>query len=247
MHEIVRARFRGPAINLRTGAKSLTIGPNHPMLTRRGFVKARDVREGDELLYDLRTEMPTADGVGSDNLEQMPFAEDIFSALAFVSGSLSRVARPHHDLHGDAVSCEGKVEVVHPARQLLPILDPCGIEQFSELAFPFADAGLGFIAALRASQPSSEAVLLAATGDLGAGGLEGALLDRHAGPFDQFLFGLGSGNDAVLFDDARDNAASGVVPLRQGEDALASFVARNNRAFRWDVVLESHVIPRQTP
>lgn len=148
MHEMVSAVFGGPAIYLRTVAKSTTIGPNHPMLTRRGLVKARELREGDELLYDLRTDGNAAAGAGLPDFKKMPLVQDVFVALAAVSPR-ERVAASHLDLHGDAVFCESKVEVVHPTRQLLPVLDPCGIQQLCELPLPIADADLQFISSLR--------------------------------------------------------------------------------------------------
>lgn len=61
MHEVVRARFSGRAINLRTDTKEITIGPNHPMLTRSGWKRAHELLEGDELVYDSRLDFTVFD------------------------------------------------------------------------------------------------------------------------------------------------------------------------------------------
>jgi hypothetical protein len=157
LEEMVRASYRGPAIHVRAGNYRTTIGPNHPMLTKRGMVKAADLREGDQLLYDLRHDGAVFGGCES-HLEKVHLVEDVFGAIT-ASGVLPSVARSSHDLHGDRVFCEGEVEVVEPKRLLLPELDPCGIQKLRhpDLVLPDAGAEAG---------PSHRA------GDLGFSGID---------------------------------------------------------------------------
>ena len=156
MHEMCRARFVGPAVRIRAGSKVTTIGPNHPMMTRRGFARACELIEGDQLLYDLRTDSSALTS-GEANFEKMPMIEDVFDALRPISKSF-RGTGPGPDFHGDIVFCQGEVEVIHPARQLLPVLDPCGIEKFAELFFPLSDMGLSLIAGLGAGELAFDGV-----------------------------------------------------------------------------------------
>lgn len=131
LDEMVRASYRGPCVRISAGSKVTTIGPNHPMLTRRGMVAARDLHEGDELVYDRRVDEARANRVREANLEQVVLVEDAFQAC-LSSGAHTFVASTGHDLHGDRVFCEGEVEVVVPEHGLLFVLDPCGIEERRE-------------------------------------------------------------------------------------------------------------------
>ena len=107
----------------------LTIGPNHPMLTRRGFVNAQFLNEGDKLLYDRRGEFST--GFAESNLKQVHLIEDIFEALASIAG-YTDIATPCDYFHGDAVFCYGEIKVVRPHRNLLSISDTGIIEHLSK-------------------------------------------------------------------------------------------------------------------
>lgn len=142
----------------------LTIGPHHPMLTARGWVRARDLNKGDELLYDAGTESLRA--MLEPNLEKMPAFEDVFESVDAVCGH-ARIAGPADYFHGDEIAIYGEVEVVRPAGLLLGELDPGGIEKLCECplsgAYPDAEhlASCGECAAL------FERIFLRAGGGMG--------------------------------------------------------------------------------
>jgi len=164
LQEMVGADYHGPAVLIRTAQdKALAIGPNHPVLTARGMVKASNLREGDDLVYDAR--MDDALGAESD-LDQMPLVEDAFQTL-LTACSLSRVAAAAHDLHGDRIFCKGEIQVVKPARRLLRVLDPCGIEQMREFAFVGADMQAVAPAGDSSSRLDGDAVDLAPSSFMG--------------------------------------------------------------------------------
>lgn len=113
--EAARAWFSGPAVRLRAGLYEATVGPNHPVLTRRGWVLARLLNEGDHLVHDRRLGYDNAASVpGGLDLKQVPSVEDVWIALGEASSDELRA----DDFHGDAVFCEGEVEVVRPTRPL---------------------------------------------------------------------------------------------------------------------------------
>jgi hypothetical protein len=223
MHEMVRARFSGPAIYLRTRTKSLTIGPNHPMLARGGFIKANEIRKDDELLYDARVDWPA---MSSSYLEQMPMVQDVFVA-SLLLGSRSRAAS-HLDLYGDAVSCEGKVEIVNPARDLLTVLDPCGIEQFSELTFPLTDADLQFISSLRSCETNLDVIPLSTSSRVSSGDLRGSISFVHTAPFDTLLFGRRAEFDAILCEQQSNRAALNIIRGCKPDDGVAITISGDN-------------------
>lgn len=117
-----RARYSGPAYRIVTKAgRSLTVSPNHPVLTGRGWLAAQEVQQGDEM---VRTGVGEATAPGAHvKFDDMPSSTaDLFDALAR-EGTLARVAATGDDLHGDAVWCEREVDVVVPHDGLLVEVD----------------------------------------------------------------------------------------------------------------------------
>lgn len=118
----------------------LTIGPNHPMLTRRGFVPASLLEEGDELVYD-RLADPSFAGSGEPDLKEVMLLEDAFSSLKSVFGA-SVISSAAGHFHGDEAFTYGEVYAVRPDGDLLPVLDPGGIEKLCQDELVRADAEL---------------------------------------------------------------------------------------------------------
>lgn len=131
--ELVRAWYDGPAVVLSAGDYRTTIGPNHPMTARRGMVPAAQLREGDEILYDLwHDNLWTLGGPNSDLPKEVPLVEDVFeTSLSILPDSL--VSSAGSNLHGDRVFCGGEVQAITPARGLLVVLNLDGVEQPREL------------------------------------------------------------------------------------------------------------------
>jgi len=132
LQEMVGADYHGPAVLIETAQNhTLTIGPNHPIFTRRGMIKACELTESDELVYDLRSE-PGA--ISSFNFEKMPMVEDVFQS-GLSSGYQTSVSSARHDFHGDRIFCKGEIKVIKPADGLLPVFDSGGIEKMRENGF----------------------------------------------------------------------------------------------------------------
>lgn len=165
--EAVRAEYSGPCIVLCAegcGVHRTTIGPNHPMMTLRGMVRAADLREGDHVLYDLRN-----DGMffRDTNCEQIPSSKDVFETLLMVSGNVT-VASPGHDLHGDRVFCKGEVEAVRPTGSLLIVRESGGIEKLRELDLTRTNPNAEVVSGVRSEYPGGQAVLLPPAGGMGS-------------------------------------------------------------------------------
>jgi predicted RNA-binding Zn ribbon-like protein len=137
--EAVRAWYSGPAYRLIAGDYEATVGPNHPVLTRRGWVPAHLLTEGDDLVHDRRLRSDAvALGPGGLHLDEVPAVEDIWVTLGEPSARKLR----GDDLHGDAVHCEGEVEVIRPAGVLLLEVEPTDAQESSELMLVGPDDGL---------------------------------------------------------------------------------------------------------
>ena len=137
--DLLRRNKSGGTVPVFPKRIQLTIGPNHPVLTRRGFVNAQFLNEGDELLYDGRCELST--GITESYFKQIHTIEDIFTAVASVVG-YTDIPAPSNYFHGDEAFCYGEIKVISPKRNLLPISDPSIIEHLSkcDLTGTYADA-----------------------------------------------------------------------------------------------------------
>lgn len=238
MHEMVRARFAGPAVYLRTSTKVFPIGPNHPMLTRRGWRKAHEIEEGDELLHDAQCEGPSI-ARGSSDLEQMPAVQNVFEAACMVSPRLTTAAA--HDFHGDRIFCEGEVDVVRPARRLLPILDPGGIEHFRKQGFIWPDMQSMLEASLSAGVTNLKTVFTTATCLMRCRNLSLTLPLRHALPFDRFLLAGAAAGYIRASEYAVDDGSAGVEALGESKDGGSGSIGAHDDSFWWDRVLSVHV------
>ena len=162
--EFVRAWYDGPSVILLAGDHRTTIGPNHPMITRRGVVAAGQINEGDEILYDLRHDDLSLD-VFETNHKKVPLTEYVFPTLV-CAGTHAIISTAGPDFHGDVVFCQGKIQTVFPARGLLMEFDSVGIEKFAERDFVFSDSdaslvpsdGTGHFGSKRIDLPASSPV-----------------------------------------------------------------------------------------
>ena len=108
------AEWNGPVVVVRTaGASQLTVGPNHPVLTRRGWVAAGELRVGDDVVRRLPVQRSLVTDIDLDQVE--PAVEDVLASLGEIGDSTRVVAVPDH-FHGDGNFCEGEVEVVWTER-----------------------------------------------------------------------------------------------------------------------------------
>ena len=169
--EMARAWYEGPAVTVTSEGHDLTIAPNHPVLTATGLVRAKDLRPGDEIVYDSRLDGTTS-GL---HFEQMPVLEDAF-VTARAAGTRSLVPASGHDLHGDAIAVKGEIEVVRPKRYLLPIADPLGIEQLRYPDLMRADASLALLAGERTGLAPLDGIYGATSGGVRSASSAGGVL-----------------------------------------------------------------------
>ncbi len=132
-----RARWHGPLVSLRTARnRNVAIGPNHPILTGRGWIPAKAVREGDYVVSRDFT-----NGISAKfNLKNAdPLIEDVFQALR-VNASTSRCAAATTHFHGDGNFCQGEVEVVRPKSLLATVGESTLVQERREPVFAMAHA-----------------------------------------------------------------------------------------------------------
>jgi hypothetical protein len=108
----IKAQYRGELIEIHAWGKRLTVGPNHPILTQRGFIPAQFLNEGDYVLCGgIRNGI--VDTVGPNENDIPSCIENIFQSLR-MSLPVSSVSVPSSSeyLHGDGVGVKSDIEVV---------------------------------------------------------------------------------------------------------------------------------------
>lgn len=128
-----RRHYEGEIVTLVTaGGHELTITPNHPVLTDRGWVNAGDLQEGDNLVSGTFGNGYLALGPGEDDAP--PSIEDVVSALGMVGATrVSGVPVSAEEFHGDGG--DTKVDIVARDNLLGDVRDPSVVEPSSEEDF----------------------------------------------------------------------------------------------------------------
>jgi hypothetical protein len=118
----LKSWYSGKVIEITTrSGKRLTVTTNHPILTSQGFVPAKSIYQGQDVLcYTGRLKDRVAPGFSPNkDKEDTPAAiEKVFCSLSdFLTDA--RVPIGPHNLHGDAACGNGYVDVVGPFWKLL--------------------------------------------------------------------------------------------------------------------------------
>lgn len=127
---VVRTGFRrwyeGPVFEVITkNGRKLTATPNHPVLTRRGWVSAAELNQLDDLVCDGRQKNTSAPG--DKHVAHPPTAiSELFDTIAAI-GIAQRRGGSHPDFHGDGT--DRQIDVARSARELRiggfsPIIEP---------------------------------------------------------------------------------------------------------------------------
>ena len=218
----------GDVVVIRTASgKFLAVTKDHPVLTRRGWIAAAFVQEGDDVVSTAGIEW-TALGVGPDKHHMPAKVEEIASAFDMLR--LGRVPEAAKHLYGNGG--DGEVDVVFVNRLLWDGLDAAGKQQVREhLVISGDDAGsfdaLGAVNLMLMRQA------LPASPFLGVehGGLPFCF--GHAAGLQYCGAMAASARDAVLAEYAGDHVTRNVMGPSNGKLRVASEIAgahiRNDR------------------
>ncbi len=220
LREMVAARYSGPSVALTTDTGELTIGPNHPMLTRTGWIRAGDLHEGDQLVYDPRHEYAVS---GSEaDFEQVPLVEDVFETVSSL-GVHSRIAASAGNLHGDGRFCQGEVDVIRATDRLLIEADAPFKQHRRKCQLMWANPGLKRIASLSPAFSALEAIYLSTSSFMRGSRSRLALVGADAGCPCEVSFPDGSRYPARFYDVTHSTATDPKL-LRYGIRAEAGQV-----------------------
>jgi hypothetical protein len=181
IHRAWRARWNGPLTKLRTAAGyDLSIGPNHPMLTKRGWIPAKFLCVGDYVI-SRRWADNTGNDVANQDLKNVEaMIEDVFDSLSAIGLTTITAAAPTH-FHGDGNFCEGDVDVVRPTRLLKRVGDVPIVQEARQGERMFTDSDLVALACEGTEFAFPDAMLATASGDMGGLCLGSSLCGRESG------------------------------------------------------------------
>lgn len=184
-----RFRWCGELITLQGNqGVRLTVSPNHPILSERGWIAAHEVKKND---YLISARFSNSSSGSTPYIQSSPpNAEEIFLALESV-GHRKRMDCLAVDFYGDRPN--GQVDVVFVDRHLTFGIDSAFSEPFEKFAFTCANEATAFGSTLdqfflRPSFTTGSGV--------GSGNLVTPLLQRESLPLHTFGFGLSSKDDA---------------------------------------------------
>lgn len=176
----------------------LSVTENHPILTPRGWVRAKFLNQFDDVII-ARDGQRIAESINPNNDNRPARVEEIFRSLE-MSGEVTsiRVKASAEDFHGDGRSIYGDIEIVEVNRLLRGNIKPSLFEPVGKLQLDGRGADQrplvrkSVIDFLGIGNDSSSHSLMR-RGDLG-----GSLASTHRTPFQSLGFGLTSRPDAIL-------------------------------------------------
>lgn len=174
-----KAHYKGVVVEIVTAdGTNLTVTPNHPVMTPFGLVAAAELREGDYLLA-YRSQVEDSAGVTALDGEAVDTRiEQVLSSLADL-GKSWQAGVSAVDFHGDARFMDEQIDVVWSERELARGLDAELAEVLDQFALVHSDSVSSHV--FGALSLDDVAVDLTASGTLGGGSVEQALLSGHVG------------------------------------------------------------------
>ena len=133
--------YDGPVISLKTSTgNKITITPNHPILTTKGFVAAGSLQKGDKIVEATR-EYPFLFGEAPNDINiPTPIEKVAHSLVEAGGGSSVRVKSSPIQFHGDG-STDGEVNIVFSKRFGISVRNILDGKPIRENHFPSAHLG----------------------------------------------------------------------------------------------------------
>lgn len=227
---VTRAKYHGPVVSVKLAdGSTLRVTPNHMLLTPEGFVQARCLNSGDDVLCcrPIEKSLSAVPTVSPDNEDHPATIKEIIVSLAISSGvSTSSVPASAEYLHGDAQWADGKIDVVRPDR----VLRGSGLTEFFEPhlhdSLKLASPAQSFRASFRDFGAVLHALRLATDG--GVGSIRELKAFRLGELRHPKHVGLTPGADgkSEQVESTNDSAATDAERLRHLENTFSASISR---------------------
>lgn len=142
--KMMRANYLGNAVKIvLSNGTFLSVTENHLILTRRGFIPAHLLSNGDDVICSSAFERIIQQNPNNNNL--IPTISDVFDASfkSFSSSTTSVESAPEY-LHGDARFCDGNIDIVSTDRFLGNNFKSTLNEEIHKLFFGPIDSSFSF-------------------------------------------------------------------------------------------------------
>lgn len=223
---MTRHWYEGKLIVIKTaGGNELSVTPNHPILTRNGWVAAAALKEGGGVISGHELKGPSFHGLDVENIKAS--VEEIYNSLAVV-GMVVRVAGIDVNFHGDRP--QGDVDVVNADGKLRNGLMAALSKPLDHFRLACTDLGKGRLLAegLLLAGLMEEFRRLVADRFMSLGSKGKTLFRaclRHAS---EHSFAAIAGLYALILKAKADVPAIGAIGVGEGFDRLASKEAMRN-------------------
>lgn len=223
-----RRHYKGPLIRVSTASgRSLTLTPEHRVLTGRGWLPAHAIDKGDNLVQVVGVEP-----AGTPQIQNVPpqLGELVDTAIAAEPIEV-RTVPAAVDLDGQPL--HGEIEVVSIDRDLAARIESRIPEGCEDLFLAHAD-GLGPVDMLAPGDPLTGELGHGPTDRGGAGRLDASPFAKQGlgiglgGP-DTASYGLVAKGNAGTDENPRDHGGSAVVGLGHAQNAVARKVFSHDR------------------
>lgn len=230
----MRREYKGTLVNIRTrGGRNLTVTPNHPILTTRGWVVAGEIKELDNLI--CAKFIHGDNGSVPDINDVPPTAKEVFESCSFMDSTLfDSVPVAAENLDGE-IAGDSNIKVVNPFGFLkraikTTINEPiehCGFsvaQSDSSISCPLLDSFRACNLFGFGNNSTSDSIM-------GGGSLSTSLFGRHSGSSDKTSFGLVACRDSSIGKPSDNSWTADVETIGDGINAL-SVIERFENAIR---------------
>lgn len=213
---VMRSWYEGEIIEIRTASQTLTVTPNHPVLTGRGWVAAGKLQPTDDVACGHFVGHFSEHDVKHEPTE----IAHVYESAAPPRGTQSE--RRPGNFHGERRECE--IRVVSPDRGLCIEDVTLSAEELEQFTLTLADASNTSVGSAqpclltaRITTDDLKRIALGTSSIIGSSYTSASLLDRFVGHDPTILLGKSAECDAVLDEQASDHVARDVVLTGESE------------------------------
>ena len=235
----MRREYKGTLVNIRTsGGRNLTVTPNHPILTTRGWVVAGEIKKFDNLIC---ANFAHGDGGSVPDVNDVPpTAKEVFESCSFMDSTLfDSVPVAAENLDGEIVG-DSNIKVVNPFGFLKRAIEATINEPIEHCRFSVAQSDGSISCPLLDSFRACNLFWLGndstSDGIMSGGGLSTSLFGCHSGSSDKTSFGLVACRDSSIGKPSNNSWTADVETIGDGINALTIIERFENPIRHWDTL-----------
>jgi len=233
----MRREYKGTLVNIRTrGGRNLTVTPNHPILTTRGWVVAGEIKEFDNLI--CANFIHGDNGSVPDINDVPPTAKEVFESCSFMdSAFFDSVPVAAENLNGKIIG-DSNIKIVNPLGFLKRAIEATANEPIEHCGFSVAQSdgsiSCPLLDSFRACNLFGFGSDSTSDGIMGGCGLCSSFFGGHSRSADNPSFGLIACGDSSIREPSDDCRTADVETVGDGINALSVIERFENAIGHWD-------------